>query len=192
MIRSRTIAVAAGFVAAGLLCALAASVWLASHGNAVATARHPRWAEVQWPFAMDEWGQGKAFRCGATDCGAEVSVYIRPKIGFCNCTTGVSDDAELDRLSDFNLVGGRVTAISDGHPIAVGWMRGRSRAFTIDAAGEDGRSTVSAAFNNGCDAIVASAIVDRERLDELEPQVIAFLNSGKVLQWAKTTLGLKP
>ena len=69
------------------------------------TSSQPDWTEVQWPFPMDEWGKGKAFRCKAADCGAEVSIYIRAKIGFCNCTTGVSDDDELTRLSDFNLMG---------------------------------------------------------------------------------------
>ena len=83
----------------------------------------PVWSEVQWPFPMDEWGKGKAFRCKAADCGAEVNVYIRAKIGFCNCTTGVSDDDELARLSDFNLMGDKPVVLAPGHPIAVAWMK---------------------------------------------------------------------
>src|SRR6202046_5515299 len=67
--------------------------------QALAPPSHPKFAEVKWPFPTDEWGEGKAFRCEAADCGAEVNVYIRPKIGFSNCLTGVSDDNELDRLS---------------------------------------------------------------------------------------------
>ena len=63
---------------------------------------------------MDEWGKGKAFRCKAADCGAEVSIYIRAKIGFCNCTTGVSDDDEFARLSDFNLMGEKPVVLSSG------------------------------------------------------------------------------
>ena len=55
---------------------------------------------------MDQWGKGKAFRCKPADCGAEVNIYLRAKLGFCNCTTGVADDEELDRMSDFDLVGG--------------------------------------------------------------------------------------
>ena len=80
---------------------------------------------------MDEWGKGKAFRCAAANCGAEISLYIRAKIGFCNCTTGVSDDDELDRLSDFNLMGDKHSVLGPGHPITVAWMKGRSRSYTI-------------------------------------------------------------
>jgi hypothetical protein len=50
----------------------------------------PAWAEFVWPFLLDQWGVGRAFVCKAVDCGTEVKVYVRPKIGFCNCTTGVS------------------------------------------------------------------------------------------------------
>ena len=56
---------------------------------AVSSVPHPVWQEVAWPFPMDQWGKGKAFRCKATDCGTEVNVYVRAKIGFCNCTSGV-------------------------------------------------------------------------------------------------------
>src|SRR4051812_31667482 len=68
--------------------------------RAVATEPAAVWSEVAWPFPMDQWGKGKAFTCKAADCGAEVTVYIRAKIGFCNCSTGVADDEELDRISD--------------------------------------------------------------------------------------------
>ena len=185
MIRSRTIVIAFG--AAGMICALAGSLWLAGRdGAAVVTTPHPVWTEVAWPFPIDEWGKGKAFSCRAADCGTEVNIYVRAKIGFCNCTTGVADDVELERLSDFDLVGGRVAALNDGGPIAVGWMKGRSRAYGIS----DSRSALSVAFNNDCDAIVATAVLGRDRRVELEPQVIGFLNGNIVLQWAKTTLGL--
>ena len=79
---------------------------------------------MQWPFPTDEWGKGKAFLCKAADCGAEINLYIRAKIGFCNCTTGVSDDDELNRLSDFNLMGDKHSVLGPGHPIAVAWMEG--------------------------------------------------------------------
>ena len=188
MIRSGTIAIAFG--GAGMVCALAGSLWLAGRGGAVvATTPHPVWTEVAWPFPIDEWGKGKAFACRAADCGTEVDVYVRAKIGFCNCTTGVADDAELERLSDFDLVGGQVAALDDGGPIAVGWMKGRSRAYGIsDSRG--GRSALSIAFNNDCDAIVATAVLGRNRRAKIEPQVIGFLNGDTVLQWAKVTLGL--
>ena len=32
-------------------------------------AVRPAWSEMQWPFPMDQWGKGKAFRCKSADCG---------------------------------------------------------------------------------------------------------------------------
>jgi hypothetical protein len=43
--------------------------------------------EIKWPFPRDQWGDGRAFRCAAAECGVEVNLYLRPKIGFCNCDT---------------------------------------------------------------------------------------------------------
>src|SRR4051794_26744967 len=69
-----------------------------------AFAPRPVWSETKWPFLMDEWGEGTAFRCKVADCGAELDVYMRAKIGFCSSVTGIADDTELDRLSDFHLM----------------------------------------------------------------------------------------
>ena len=190
MSRSRHIAVAVAFGAAGVVCALAGSLWFAGHGGAVATAPHPVWAEVQWPFPIDEWGTGKAFQCRAADCGTEVNVYVRAKLGFCNCTTGVADDSELERLSDFNLLRGHVAALEAGQPINVGWMKGRSRAYVISDSADDGKSALSAAFNSDCDAIVATAVIHQAQRAKIEPEVVGFLNGPAVLQWARVTLGL--
>ena len=89
---------------------------------------------MKWPFPIDQWGTGRAFACKAADCGAEVNLYLRAKLGSCNCTNGVADDADLDRMSDFDLVGGEVSPLGAGRPIAVGWMKGRSRAYALTAA----------------------------------------------------------
>ena len=152
---------------------------------------HPAWAEVQWPFPIDQWGRGKAFRCKAADCGADVNLYLRAKIGFCNCVTGVSDDAELDRMSDFDLVG-EGTPLGAGRPIAIGRMQGRSRAYALpQTTGKIASKTaISVAFNDRCDMVVATAVMPHDRPAAIEPSVIAFLNSGTVLRWAEMTLGL--
>ncbi|HWN50962.1 MAG TPA: hypothetical protein VNO18_14270 [Xanthobacteraceae bacterium] len=78
----------------------------------------PVWTEATWPFPIDQWGEGWAFQCKAADCGIDVNLYLRPKIGFCNCQTGVADDEELDRVSDVDLVGSR-SALGPGRPIMV-------------------------------------------------------------------------
>jgi len=147
-------------------------------------ALHPVWTETAWPFPIDQWGRGKAFRCKPADCGAEVNLYLRAKIGFCNCVTGVSDDAELERMSDFDLVG-EGTPLGAGRQIAVGRMQGRSRAYALRNA-----TAISVAFNDRCDMVVATAVASGDRPAAIEPGVIAFLNSQTVLRWAEITLGI--
>ena len=151
---------------------------------------HPKFAEVRWPFPTDEWGEGKAFRCAAKDCGVDVNVYIRAKIGFCNCSTGVSDDNELDRLSDFNLMGDKPSVLGPGHEINIAWMKGRSRAYTVTEPYHAPGSVLAIAFNDRCDAIVATATVAHDGPQAIEPSVIEFLNSEVIVHWAEVTLGL--
>ena len=46
------------------------------------------------------------------------------------------------------------------------------------------------AFNDRCDAIVATTVVAHDRPEAIEPSVIEFLNSEVVVHWAEVTLGL--
>jgi hypothetical protein len=52
-----------------------------------ASDARPLWVETKWPFPMDQWGTGRAFACQAAECG-EVKLYLRAKLGSCNCATG--------------------------------------------------------------------------------------------------------
>lgn len=153
----------------------------------ISQATRPVWREVAWPFPLDQWGKGKAFRCGMADCGADVIVYVRAKIGFCNCTTGIADDEELDRISDFELLSGHATAQGPGRPVAVGWMKGRSRPFAIDGMPQ---SALSIGLNDHCDAIVATAVIGGHEPSISEGAVIDFLNSETMTRWAQVALGL--
>ena len=153
-----------------------------------ATAPKPIWTEVQWPFPLDEWGQGKAFQCKTADCGVETNLYIRAKIGFCNCTNGVSEDEELDRLTDFRLMGDKLLAVGAGRPVDVAWMKGRSRAYA--GAADHGRSALAVAFNDRCDAIVATVVVGNSRPLAMENSALEFLNGPTIRRWAAVTLGL--
>ena len=183
----RTIAAAGALLLFVLVCALPAPE---GSGRAVAMASPADWTEVPWPFPMDQWGKGKAFTCNAADCGAPVTVYIRAKIGFCNCATGVADDEELDRISDFELIGTEATAQAAGHPVTVAWMKGRSRPFTITSARGSSTGALSVGFNDRCDAIIATAVVPEKQATVVEPAVLDFLNSRTVLHWAEVALGL--
>jgi hypothetical protein len=175
--------------AMALLCA-AAVVWILRSGEpARATASgeiHPAWTDADWPFAPDPWGKGKAFRCKAADCGTEVQLYVRAKLGFCNCATGVADDSDLEQMGDLALIG-KATPIGAGREIMVGPMRGRSRAYRIEG---NGKAALSFAFNQRCDMVAAVALVGSDAPAILEPTVLAFLNSDRILQWAEIALGL--
>jgi hypothetical protein len=116
--------------------------------------------------------------------------FLRAKIGFCNCTTGVADDPELERVADFDLFGGQSTALAPGHPIAVRWMKGRSRPYLLSSSLWRTRSALTIAFNDRCDVIVATAITGQNRLKKLESIVLGFLNGDTVIRWAELTLGL--
>ena len=179
-------------VAFGLGGSIATLAWLASGyvKEVVPSNGGSTWTEVTWPFAPDEWGKGKAFQCKASNCGAEVNLYIRAKLGFCNCETGISDDADLDRMSDLHLIGGQRAALGPGRPINVGHMMGRTRAYTFIAHNPLGKTAISAAFNDRCDMIVATAVLPHDRPDAIERQTIEFLNGNTVMRWAEVTLGL--
>ena len=86
---------------------------------------------MKWPFPIDQWGTGRAFQCRAADCGSDINLYLRAKLGFCNCTTGVSDDNELDRVGDLELLSEKFEGLTEGRPITVGWMNGRSRPYHV-------------------------------------------------------------
>jgi hypothetical protein len=146
----------------------------------------PEWTQAAWPFPTDQWGEGWAYRCKAADCGIDVDLYLRPKIGFCNCQTGVADDAELDRVGDIDLVGSDGSALGPGRPITVQWMKGRSRGYRVGAP--SGKPVLSLAFNDRCDVIVATVVAGADPLAQ-EQAVLAFLNGDLMQHWAEQVLG---
>ena len=167
----------------------AALAWFGLPQHAAATATAPVWTEIAWPFPTDPWGKGKAFRCKTADCGAEVNIYLRAKIGFCNCTTGVADDDDLDRMGDLALVG-EVSPLGTGRPISIARMEGRSRTYVLNARNPLGKTAISVVFRERCDMIAATAVLGHDRPAAIEPSVIEFLNGSTVMRWAEITLGL--
>jgi hypothetical protein len=151
--------------------------------NAPAESR-PAWAEFQWPFLLDQWGVGRAFVCKPADCGTEIKVYLRPKSGFCNCTTGIDDDEELDRVGDKELIASKFVVSGRGRAIEIAWMKGRSRSFE-NAEDAMHAQLLSIAFHDRCDLIVAVAAFAPGNPDAVEAAVIDFLNSDRVLRWVK-------
>ena len=54
---------------------------------------------------------------------------MRPKIGFCNCDSGVADDDEVDRVADLDLMSQRFVPLAPGKVIRIADMTGRSRSL---------------------------------------------------------------
>jgi hypothetical protein len=180
-------------VALGLCAAMATFALLASNPDdsvSPVSARPPVWTEVKWPFATDQWGRGKAFECRPVDCGGKTSLYLRAKIGFCDCTSGVASDADVDRMSDFELFGGEASPLGAGRPITIGSMKGRSRPYALIARNWLGKQAISVVFNDRCDMVVATAVMAHEPPSTFEDEMIEFLNSKAVLHWAEVALGL--
>jgi hypothetical protein len=182
---------ALGVGVVGLLARDAATVGLNQSEKAVASSpSSASWAETKWPFLLDQWGIGKAYRCAPSDCGTEVKLYLRAKIGFCNCATGVADDAELDRVGDLEILSDKFVGLSDGHEIKVSHMKGRSRPYRVDMRYEAPVTALAIGFNDKCDVVVATVVADRERLAAAERVSLDFLNSDRVVRWVENTLGL--
>ncbi len=163
------------------------------HPDSKPAVAEAKWTEAIWPFRLDRWGVGKAFVCAPADCGAKIDIYIRPKIGFGNCDTGVSDETELERVADTDLISSKARPVAPAHPIKVGWMNGLSHFYAAPDAGAGaggGANLLSLAFNNECDVVVAIATTGVADPAAAEPAVLAFLNGDRVMRWARNELGL--
>jgi hypothetical protein len=192
-LRTTVLGLASGIVSAGLLAGAAATVGLPRFGGEArlpaARAVRAQFNEINWPFPLDQWGLGRAFRCDPADCGTEVNLYLRAKIGFCNCSTGVSDDPELERVADLEIFSEKYVATAEGHPISIGWMKGRSRPYRVTMHYAPAFDAVAIGFNDKCDVAVATVVADPGKLADAERQAVAFLNGDLTLKWAQAELG---
>jgi hypothetical protein len=190
MYRPRIAIFAGALALAGAVAIWLAAVTLPPAAEVVSTPTGPAWAETKWPFPIDQWGTGRAYTCKAADCGSEVTLYLRAKLGFCNCTTGVADDEELERVSDLEFAGKNPVTLGDGRPINVHWMKGRSRSYAVHDRAVTAKSALALAINDRCDALVATALIAADRPDAQERAVLDFLNGDHVRKWAETALGI--
>src|SRR3981189_113232 len=115
-----------------VVAALAIGAW---SGVAAMERGRPQveaWQEVAWPFPRGGWPAGRAFRCSGELCGDQVELYVRPKIGFCNCDSGVADDYEVDRVADLDLMSQRFVPRAAGKAIKISDMNGRARSYDLE------------------------------------------------------------
>src|SRR5690348_5097931 len=117
-----------------------------------------RWQEIAWSFPRDGWPVGRAFRCAS--CGGDggaAELYVRPKIGFCNCDTGVADDDEVDRVADLDLLSEHFTPRAPGDVVAVADMPGRLRSYDLKMSDRSQHAAIGVAVSRRCDLLVAVA-----------------------------------
>ena len=174
----------AAVIAVGALSG-AAAVQHAYVGPVVASIDH--WREIAWPFPRDGWPAGRAFRCDADACGQAVELYVRPKIGFCNCDSGVADDDEVDRVADLDLMSQRFAPLEAGKVVHIAEMSGRSRSYDLKMTDGSQHAAVGFALSRRCDLLVAVA-QGKGLAGNVQRVASDFLGSDTMARWMTSAL----
>jgi hypothetical protein len=146
---------------------------------------HAQWREIAWSFPRDGWPAGRAFRCES--CGG-VELYVRPKIGFCNCDTGVADDDEVDRVADLDLISEKFAPVEAGKAVRLADMAGRARLYNLKMSDGSQHTAIGIALAHRCDLVVAVA-QGRASAVELQRAALGFLASSEMQHWMLASLG---
>ncbi|MEA2818934.1 MAG: hypothetical protein QOJ86_938 [Bradyrhizobium sp.] len=164
------------------LCTLSGVAAYVGAGPAVAG-----WHEIAWPFPRDGWPAGRAFRCDPALCGEAIELYVRPKIGFCNCGSGVADDDEVDRVADLDLISARFEPLEPGNVVQVAGMSGRIRSYSLQMQDGSRQSAAGIAVSRRCDLLVAVAQGKGEAAG-VQRAALGLLAKDDVTQWMTAAL----
>ncbi|CCE05112.1 conserved exported hypothetical protein [Bradyrhizobium sp. STM 3843] len=145
------------------------------------------WREIAWPFPRDGWPAGRAFRCQSATCVQDSEIYLRAKLGFCNCDTGVADDDEVDRVADIDLINPRFAAPAPGRVVRVADLSGRARNYDLESGEGAPHSAIGYALSHRCDLMVA-VIKGSAAQPLLEQAAQQFLASHEVQRWMLAAL----
>src|SRR3954454_18760638 len=140
------------------------------------------WREIAWPMPRDGWPAGRAFRCTETACGGNTELYVRPKRGFCNCDTGVTDDDEVDRVADIDLISTGFAPRAPGEAIRGAGMPGRLRRDDLAMPDGERHIAVGIAVSHRCDLLVAVA-QGKGDAPQIERAAIEFLETADMTRW---------
>ena len=117
-------------------------------------------------------------------------MYVRPKIGFCNCEAGVADDDEVDRVADLDLMSERFVALEPGQVIRIAGMPGRLRSYDLQMADGSRHSAVGIAVSRRCDLMVAVA-QGKGTAPEVQRVALEFLGSNEMGRWMVSAMGTR-
>jgi hypothetical protein len=174
----------AALVAIGTLTGVAATLVARS---SIGMPRAGNWHEIAWPFPRDGWPVGRAFHCDASACGEAVELYVRPKIGFCNCDSGVADDDEVDRVADLDLISPRFVPSEAGKVVRVAEMSGRARRYDLTMTDGSQHAAVGFALSRRCDLLVAVA-QGNGSVAGVQRVATEFLDSDVMMRWMTAAL----
>jgi hypothetical protein len=174
--RLLTVAVVAGI---GILCCAAAWQYAASASVG--------WREIAWPYPRDGWPPGRAYRCDAASCGEEIDLYVRPKLGFCNCDSGVADDDEVDRVADLDLISEQFTPVAPGKVVHVANMPGRMRTYDLRIADGTQRHLIGIAASRRCDLMVA-VVLSKAASPGVADAALNLLDSTAMVTWMTASM----
>ena len=172
--------IASAMVALGALSGAAAYQHAGLH-------QEEAWQEIAWPFPRDGWPAGKAFRCSTAACGGDVQVYVRPKIGFCNCDRGVADDDEVDRVADLDLLSQHFQPRAPGDVVAIADMPGRMRAYDLKMSDGSQQAAIGVAVSRRCDLLVAVAH-GKADTGAMRRGALDFLARSETTRWAMAAM----
>jgi hypothetical protein len=148
-----------------------------------------QWQEIAWPYPRDGWPPGRAFRCASCAEGGEaVELYVRPKIGFCNCDTGVADDDEVDRVADLDLISQTFVPTAEGKVVSLPDLAGRARSYQLKMPDGSDHAAVGIALNHRCDLLVA-VVQGRANPTDLKRVAMDYLASSRMHHWMMASLG---
>jgi hypothetical protein len=145
------------------------------------------WQEIVWPYPRDGWPPGRAYHCSVASCGDELDLYVRPKLGFCNCDSGVADDDEVDRVADLDLVSDRFVPLEAGKVIRVADLHGRLRDYELQMPDGSRRTAIGIAASRRCDLMVA-VVVGKIAASGYQKQALDFLASKVMASWINASL----
>ena len=147
---------------------------------------HARWQEIAWNFPRDGWPAGRAFHCNS--CGEGVELYVRPKVGFCNCDTGVADDDEVDRVADLDLISQTFAPTEAGRFVHIADLVGRARNYDLKMSDGSQHAAVGIALSHRCDLLVA-VVQGKANAEDLRRAALEYLASSEIHHWMLASLG---
>jgi len=165
-----------------IACVIAAGALTGAAGYQHGRSDAEGWREIAWPFPRDGWPAGRAFRCDTAACGGDVELYVRPKIGFCNCDSGVADDDEVDRVADLDLISPQFVPREAGKVTRVADMSGRLRSYDLRMPDGSRHAAVGIAVSHRCDLLVAVAQGNGEA-SGVQRVALDFLASSDMARW---------